>query len=152
MVSYNHAWTIDMLSLNMTGEQTQCHNEQCYYAGKSIQNTTSVITPFFTYRIRSNYRTVYLSSFRPCHAKRCLRVYADSEGPAYRIIWYGKQRPWWYFMHMQDDLNLRILCMFDGPFSHDAVFFFFFFFFFFFLLKKKKNNSSKISTYKGKIK
>ena len=33
----------------------------------------------------------------------------------------GKQRPGWYFAHAQDDLNLRILRMFEGTFSLDAA-------------------------------
>ena len=33
----------------------------------------------------------------------------------------GGQRPVWYFAHVQDDLNLGILCMFEGTFSLDAV-------------------------------
>ena len=28
----------------------------------------------------------------------------------------GEQRPGWYFAHAQDDLNLRILCMYEGIF------------------------------------
>ena len=33
----------------------------------------------------------------------------------------GGQRPKWYFAHTLDDLNLRILRMFEGIFSLDAV-------------------------------
>ena len=33
----------------------------------------------------------------------------------------GEQRPGWYFAHAQNDLNLRILLMFEGSFWLDAV-------------------------------
>ena len=33
----------------------------------------------------------------------------------------GEQRPGRYFTHDQDDLNLRIFCMFEGTFSPDAT-------------------------------
>ena len=33
----------------------------------------------------------------------------------------GEQRPRWYFAHSKDDLNLRILRMFEGTFSLDAA-------------------------------
>ena len=33
----------------------------------------------------------------------------------------GEQRTGRYFAHMQYDLNLRILCMFEGTFSLDAA-------------------------------
>ena len=33
----------------------------------------------------------------------------------------GEQRPGWYFERAQDDLNLRILSMFEGTFSLDAA-------------------------------
>ena len=32
-----------------------------------------------------------------------------------------EQRPGWYFVHVQYDLNLRILCMLDGTFSLDRA-------------------------------
>ena len=38
----------------------------------------------------------------------------------------GEQRPGWYFAHVQDDLNLHILRMFEGTFwlndAHMVVF------------------------------
>ena len=33
----------------------------------------------------------------------------------------GEQRPGWYFAHVQDDLNLLILCMFEGTFLLDKA-------------------------------
>ena len=33
----------------------------------------------------------------------------------------GEQGPRWYFAHVQDDLNLHILCMFEGTFSQDVA-------------------------------
>ena len=71
----------------------------------------------------------------PCHEKKCLRAYADSKSPdqpahpcslimaslvRQHIHWTnecinGEQWPGWYFA--QDDLNLRILRMFEGPFT-----------------------------------
>ena len=33
----------------------------------------------------------------------------------------GEQRSGWYFGHVQDDLNLLILCLFEGTFSLDVV-------------------------------
>ena len=42
----------------------------------------------------------------------------------------GEQRPGWYCVHVQDDLNLRILHMFED-------FLVFFFFFFFYLVQPK---------------
>ena len=53
----------------------------------------------------------------------------------YRMYeWRPEQRPRWYFMHAQDDINLHMLRMFEGLNinSHrtDPNSFFFFFFFF----------------------
>ena len=67
-----------------------------------------------------------------------LRVYANSEGPvpahsdqglrcpqtkSLDIIecFSGEQRPGWYFVHAQDDLNPHILPMLEGTFSLDAA-------------------------------
>ena len=33
----------------------------------------------------------------------------------------GEQKPEWYFVHVHDDLNLHILCMFEGTFSHGVA-------------------------------
>ena len=33
----------------------------------------------------------------------------------------GEQWPGWHFVYAQDDLNLRILRMFEGTFSLDAA-------------------------------
>ena len=33
----------------------------------------------------------------------------------------GESRPRWYFAHVQDDLNLRILRMFEGIFELEAA-------------------------------
>ena len=71
----------------------------------------------------------------PRHAKTCLRAYGDSEGPdqtdqgldclltelfdTTKCI-NGDQKPGLYFACAQDDLNLRILRMFEDTFSFGA--------------------------------
>ena len=91
----------------------------------------------------------------PRHAKTCLRACAVSEGPDQCAsaqfeqdihcpliesvesldtteCMNGKQMPGWYFAHVQQDLNLRILRMFEVTFftwRGPCIFFFFFFFF-----------------------
>ena len=72
------------------------------------------------------------STVGPRHAKKCLRAYADSEGPdktarmrslirAFTVrqksldttgCMNAEQRPGWYFVHAQYDLNMHILRMF----------------------------------------
>ena len=90
-----------------------------------------------------NYAGRFVSSIEqssgPRHAKTCLRAYADSEGldhlrslirvftarqQNHRILqecMNGEQSPGWYFAHSQDDLNPRILRIFEGTFSLDTA-------------------------------
>ena len=70
---------------------------------------------------------------RTAKAQISLRIRAVWSGPslsANRIIGYyrmmdGEQRPGCYFAHAQDDMNLRILRMFEGTFSLNAAQIFF---------------------------
>ena len=79
-------------------------------------------------------RQVQLFIHGPRHAKTCLWAFADNKSPDQQAqsdqglhcpltesldtteCLNGEQRPGQYFAHAQADLNLHILCMFEGTF------------------------------------
>ena len=69
--------------------------------------------------------------YGPRYAKTRLRAYADSVGPdprrhslvkAFTQNVNGQQMLGWYFVHVQYDLNLRILRIIEGYFSLNAAY------------------------------
>ena len=77
----------------------------------------------------STMRNRVFGHMRTAKAQVSLRIRVVWPGPplsANRIIWstqskIREQRPKWYLAHAQDDLNLGILRMFEGPFSLGAA-------------------------------